>query len=67
MMRRCGLLLRPLSEQSVKAGSAPIEFPDFTRGAWNKRVPLGDRDSRLVCDRITEFAAEKRDRHHEFI
>lgn len=27
----------PLSEQSVKGGSAPIEFPDFTRGAWNKR------------------------------
>jgi predicted dehydrogenase len=27
----------PLSEQSVKGGSAPIEFPDFTRGEWNKR------------------------------
>ncbi len=29
----------PLSEQSVKSGSAPIEFPDFTRGGWNKRGP----------------------------
>ncbi|HEX3893428.1 MAG TPA: Gfo/Idh/MocA family oxidoreductase [Terracidiphilus sp.] len=28
----------PLSEQSVKSGSAPIEFPDFTRGDWNKRT-----------------------------
>ncbi len=27
----------PLSEQSVKSGSAPIEFPDFTRGDWNRR------------------------------
>jgi predicted dehydrogenase len=27
----------PLSEQSVKGGSAPIEFPDFTRGEWKKR------------------------------
>jgi hypothetical protein len=26
-----------LSEQSVKGGSAPIEFPDFTRGEWKKR------------------------------
>jgi predicted dehydrogenase len=24
----------PLSEQSVEQGSAPVEFPDFTRGAW---------------------------------
>lgn len=24
----------PLSEQSMKKGSAPIKFPDFTRGAW---------------------------------
>jgi predicted dehydrogenase len=25
----------PLSEQSVAKGSAPIAFPDFTRGGWN--------------------------------
>jgi predicted dehydrogenase len=24
----------PLSEASVKAGSAPVKFPDFTRGRW---------------------------------
>ena len=24
----------PLSEQSVAAGSAPVAFPDFTRGRW---------------------------------
>lgn len=27
----------PLSVQSVKGGSVPVEFPDFTRGAWSKR------------------------------
>ena len=26
----------PLSELSVENGSAPVEVPDFTRGAWNK-------------------------------
>ncbi len=26
----------PLSEQSVAAGSAPVKFPDFTRGRWQK-------------------------------
>jgi hypothetical protein len=29
--------IAPLSYQSVKQGSAPIQVPDFTRGAWNKR------------------------------
>jgi hypothetical protein len=24
----------PLSEESVAKGSAPVAFPDFTRGAW---------------------------------
>lgn len=24
----------PLSEESMRKGSAPIKFPDFTRGAW---------------------------------
>jgi hypothetical protein len=27
----------PLSVASVAQGSAPVKFPDFTRGAWNKR------------------------------
>ena len=30
-----------LSEQSVANRSAPIDFPDFTRGAWRTREPLG--------------------------
>ncbi len=31
----------PLSEQSVKEGGAPQEFPDFTRGNWSTTQPLG--------------------------
>jgi hypothetical protein len=27
----------PLSEASVASGSAPAQFPDFTRGRWNQR------------------------------
>ena len=30
----------PLSEQSVAKGSAPVPFPDFTRGRWQTRTPL---------------------------
>jgi len=31
----------PLSEASVKQGSAPVKFPDFTRGRWKeKRVAM---------------------------
>ena len=33
--------ISPLSEQSVAQGGAPIEVPDFTRGAWEKTAPLG--------------------------
>ncbi|MCW1925071.1 Gfo/Idh/MocA family oxidoreductase [Luteolibacter arcticus] len=29
-----------LSAKSVAAGSAPVEFPDFTRGAWKALKPL---------------------------
>lgn len=29
----------PLSEQSVQRGSAPVKFPDFTRGAWQATEP----------------------------
>lgn len=28
--------IAPLSAISLENGSAPVEFPDFTRGAWNK-------------------------------
>ena len=32
----------PLSEISVAQGSAPVKFPDFTRGRWKeKRTPAG--------------------------
>ncbi|HLK65854.1 MAG TPA: Gfo/Idh/MocA family oxidoreductase [Bryobacteraceae bacterium] len=31
----------PLSEQSVAAGSAPMKFPDFTRGRWQTTPPQG--------------------------
>ncbi len=31
----------PVSEQSVAKGCAPIDFPDFTRGAW-KTAPMLD-------------------------
>ncbi len=31
--------LVPLSEASIAQGSAPVECPDFTRGAWEKRKP----------------------------
>jgi predicted dehydrogenase len=30
-----------LSEKSIAAKSAPVEFPDFTRGRWKNRRPLG--------------------------
>jgi hypothetical protein len=31
----------PLSEKSVAQGGAPMEIPDFTRGAWETTAPLG--------------------------
>ena len=31
----------PLSEESLRKGSAPIKFPDFTRGAWKNSPALG--------------------------
>lgn len=31
----------PLSEKSMKKGSAPIKFPDFTRGAWKNESHTG--------------------------
>jgi predicted dehydrogenase len=32
--------ISPLSEQSIAMGSAPMEFPDFTRGRWMNRKPV---------------------------
>jgi len=34
--------LVPLSVASVAQGSAPVAVPDFTRGEWKTRKPLGD-------------------------
>ncbi len=31
----------PLSELSVTKGSAPVKFPDFTRGRWKEKRELG--------------------------
>jgi hypothetical protein len=39
------MAITPLSEQSIAAGSAPMSFPDFTRGRWMHRrnnFALGD-------------------------
>lgn len=33
-------VISPLSEMSVAKGSAPVEFPDFTRGKWVNRKPF---------------------------
>jgi len=33
-------VISPLTEQSVANGSAPVEFPDFTKGAWQTRKPI---------------------------
>jgi len=30
-----------LSEKSIASKSAPVDFPDFTRGKWKTRKPLG--------------------------
>jgi len=30
-----------LSERSIANRSQPVECPDFTRGAWERREPLG--------------------------
>ncbi|MEW5975306.1 MAG: Gfo/Idh/MocA family oxidoreductase [Acidobacteriota bacterium] len=33
--------ISPLSEKSVTGGSVPVEFPDFTKGKWKSRPPVG--------------------------
>ncbi len=34
------IAVSPLSEESIAKGSAPVEFPDFTRGMWMKNKPI---------------------------
>ncbi len=33
----CWMVVSTLSEQSISTGSAPVAFPDFTRGKWVKK------------------------------
>ena len=33
-------VISPLSEKSIAGGSAPVEFPDFTKGAWKTAKPF---------------------------
>ncbi len=33
-------VISPLSEQSIANGSAPMKFPDFTRGKWKTNKPI---------------------------
>ncbi len=33
-------VISPLSEKSIRLGSAPVKFPDFTRGQWKSRKPI---------------------------
>ena len=30
----------PLSEKSIRLGSAAVKIPDFTRGKWKKNKPI---------------------------
>lgn len=32
--------ITPLSEESIKAGGAPMEIPDFTKGMWQNRTDV---------------------------
>lgn len=34
-------VISPLSEQSVASQSGPVDVPDFTRGKWKTRKPIG--------------------------
>ena len=33
-------VISPLSEKSIRLGSAPVKFPDFTRGKWKNNKPI---------------------------
>ena len=33
-------VISPLSEKSIRLGSAPVKFPDFTRGKWKSNKPI---------------------------
>lgn len=46
------MAVAPLSEASIKAGGAPVAFPDYTEGAWRDRVPKAGKYS---LDLVSEF------------
>ena len=33
-------VISPLSEKSIRLGSASVKIPDFTRGKWKKNKPI---------------------------
>ena len=33
-------VISPLSERSIRLGSAAVKIPDFTRGKWKKNEPI---------------------------
>ena len=46
------MAIGPLSEQSIAAGGAPVEIPDFTGGKWQKREDVVR--SKYCLDEIVE-------------
>lgn len=34
------MAITPMSEESIRLGSQPVTFPDFTRGRWMHRAPV---------------------------
>ncbi len=48
-----------LTEKSVRAGSKPVDAPDFTRGAWKNTEPLGLVDMDMSKLEFDTSAAEK--------
>ena len=46
------MAIAPLSEASIRAGGAPVEFPDFTDGAW--QTPAAPLTSKYSLDIVAE-------------
>ncbi len=46
------MAIAPLSEASIKAGGAPVPFPDFTEGAW--QTPTAPLLSKYSLDAVFE-------------
>ena len=44
-------VIAELSEESSKRDGAPVEVPDFTRGAWHEIAPLGIETVKLELDK----------------